>query len=78
MIYRYKVKYNIDDVDFEEFGIVPADSFGSAATKLEEYYGQDLLSIEKLKPIMEYDNVIPFPKENGETILDKMEDEYIW
>lgn len=78
MIYRYKVKCDIEDVDFEEVGIVPADSFGSAATKLEEYYGQDLLSIEKLTPIMENDHAIPFPKENGEAILDKMEDEYIW
>lgn len=54
-IYVYKVEYW--DPDNSEIcsdkGIVISKSFAKAATRIEKYYGEDLVSITQLEPTQE-------------------------
>lgn len=53
--YEYVVKI-WDEIDSEEIicsGIVPASSFTEAVERLENWYGNDILEIQMLKPIYE-------------------------
>lgn len=53
--YEYDVKI-YDDFDNKEAcrqGILSAESYSDAAAQLEEYYGDELLSIETLKLLFE-------------------------
>lgn len=57
--------------------MIVADSYADAATKITNVYGEDLLSIEKLKQISHREEVIVFPSDE-ESVIDKIEDDYIW
>lgn len=73
MIFRYKVIF-CDDIF--GIGLIFADSYASATNKIENTYGEDLISIEKLKLIAD-DNLITFPNDK-EDMIDIVEDNYIW
>lgn len=77
MVFRYKVLFYFDDDEKIEIGLIVADSYTDAATKITNVYGEDLLSIEKLKQISHREEVIVFPSDE-ESVIDKIEDDYIW
>ena len=56
-MYRYTVKF-IDEIDYNEstdIGLVAAESYGSAADKVVDFYGRDnVFSVE----LTEYEDII--------------------
>lgn len=70
--FTYKVTYlNCDYKEVVQCGIGFADSFTSAAEMIEDYYKDDLVSIDRIY-LMEKGNLIEVPEEEMKRIENDM------
>jgi len=70
--FTYKVTYlNCDYKEITQCGVGFADSFTSAAEMIEDYYKDDLVSIDRIY-LMEEGNLIEIPEEEMKRIENNM------
>ena len=77
-LFRYRVSLDVPDVmgTLGGRGVTFAKNFGDAARKMEEYYGNELYSIDYLIPIADGE-VIPLEEED-EDFLDSIQKNWVW
>lgn len=77
-LFRYMVTLDVADVagTIDGRGITFAKDYGDAARKVEEYYKEELYSIDFLMPIADGE-VIPLDEED-EDFVDSIQENWVW
>ena len=77
-LFRYMVTLDVADVagTIDGRGITFAKDYGDAARKVEEYYKEELYSIDFLMPIADGE-VIPLEEED-EDFVDSIQKNWVW
>lgn len=77
-LFRYMVTLDVADVagTIDGRGITFAKDYGDAARKVEEYYKEELYSIDFLMPIADGE-VIPLEEEDDD-FVDSIQENWVW